>query len=216
MLEAACRGSKLDGILGRFLVAESVNQPGGKRIAAADAINDLDVVTAAEMRLAGGVVKSRPAIARGGEAFAQRDGHALETEPIRQGRRYPDVKFVIDFSLGDFGRARLDAENFFGVLFIGDADVDVFHESTHHLAGLLARPEFFAEIEIAAHGETKFLRGASSFQRGLGRCIGKRGCDAGEVEPIGAFEKRVPIEIGGIDFGKWRCGHGRMVTVEAR
>ena len=52
----------------------------------------------------------------------------------------------------DVGRSRVEAEAFFGVFFVGDADVHVLHQRPHHGLGLVGGPELLAEVEVAADG----------------------------------------------------------------
>ena len=59
VLQAARRHGELDRVLRRFLFAERVNQARRERIAAADAVDDLDIVAAAEVLLAAGEVERR-------------------------------------------------------------------------------------------------------------------------------------------------------------
>ena len=75
------------------------------------------------------------------------------------------------------------------------ADVDVGDEPGHRLGGLGARPELAAVVKVAAHGDALRLAGLEGIQADLGAFATKRGSDAGEVEPVGAGEDLVPVEV---------------------
>ena len=108
----------------RVVVApqQRADQPGGEAVAAAHAVDDLDLVPAGERR---GPVREqhrRPPVAAGADALAQRDRHLVEPEPPRQLPGDVAVDVAVEFSPRDV-RA-VDAEHALGVLLVGDADVD--------------------------------------------------------------------------------------------
>ncbi len=97
----------------------------------------------------------------GGKALAEGYGDLLEAEAFGELAGDILVLGVLDLAGGDFGP--LDMEDALGVLFVGDADIDEFHEATHHLAGFLAGPEFLAVVEVGGNGEAVPFGGLAGF-----------------------------------------------------
>ena len=84
-------GTVVDGLLRIVELEETELQAGGEAVAAADPIDETDVVVLAAMERIGGLVVQHgapPVVARR-HAFAQRDGHLLRTKLLRHPRRRP-------------------------------------------------------------------------------------------------------------------------------
>ena len=89
--------------------------------------------------------------------------------------------------------AGLDAENFFRVLLVGDADVDVLHQAAHHLAApFRVDQSFLRKFKSQLTVSPSFFAARAPSSEACAAAIGKRGRDAGEVEPVGALEDRLP------------------------
>ena len=88
--------------------------------------------------------------------FPQRDGDAPSDSDIRLDT------FAVSFSYcGDracrsaTSTSRLDSQRHLHVFFVGDGDVDEFHQFPHHFGGRLAPfPKIFAIVQIAGDGDS--------------------------------------------------------------
>src|SRR5262245_30781728 len=134
MLETGRCRRELERLVVVLVRAETVNQAGGKRIAATDAIDDVaDVVVLAREKRLAVVQHGTPAVAIGVVAFAERDDLLLQIRKLLQyllGER--TVFLVLELTALDVD-VDLDAKSLLTILFIRDADRRERNELTHDL-----------------------------------------------------------------------------------
>src|SRR5207248_8898726 len=123
---------ELDRLLSVVAAHERKNQPARAAVAAANAIDDRDVVFSRKMAAAVFVKHAAPAVAARADRLAQRDRDLLETEPLDELPRDVFVLRVLDFSRRDL--SALDAEHALGVLLVRDAEIAVLHQPGHDFA----------------------------------------------------------------------------------
>ena len=106
----------------------AVKEATGEGIPAADAVNDLDVISAVFVNPVVFQDYRRPVVPPYGDIFPQGDGHHLETESSRQlmGHLRPVLAF--------------NPENTGGIFLRGNQQVNVFHEGAEAGPGLLLGP----------------------------------------------------------------------------
>src|ERR1700722_10674602 len=143
-------GAEVHAFLRGFPVEETVGESAGEAVAAADAVFDLQAVVAAAlvenavMPEDGGPVVHEAALyfAEGGAddfdigvGFHHFLDHFLVGAGIERGERF----------IGPFD---FKAEDFLEILFVADEAIDMGNEFLGDLLGLLAGPEFGAEIQV--------------------------------------------------------------------
>ena len=107
---------------------------------------------------------------------------------------------MIELTAVDIGVFSLDAEDVLCVLLVGDANVNVLAEVCHSLSRFCAGPELSAVVKVAGDLYALCLCRLASITADINEILAERGCDTGEVEPIGTLENGIPIEIGGAGF----------------
>ena len=136
-----------------------------------------------------------PVVVRRGDRAAQRDGDLFAAKALGDLPRHTDVALMIELAGINVGVLGLDAEHVLGVLLVGDAHIDIGQELRHAFAGLLARPELLAVVEVAGDRQSLFLCGLAGSQTGLRHFAAERGRDAGPVEPVRAVKDLIPIKL---------------------
>jgi len=81
---------------------------------------------------------SRPAVIRSGAAYAEGRNAVFESQILNHSAEDILVTFKLQIAAGYVSFAGLVAENEVGVLFVTDADVNVFHKVGHNLFSLFA------------------------------------------------------------------------------
>src|SRR5204862_1223019 len=218
--ERAVGGAAFDGPLRAFLREKAVDQAGGEGVAAADAIEDLEI--GARRRFVEGTVVPRnraPIVDRRGVCDAEcgrddlqlRIGLAHFADHFLEGffRQFAEV-FVDAFDV----EAEGDAE----VFFVSEEHVDEGDELAIHGARLFGAadslPQRRSIVQIVGNERAIFASGFNLFSRDVGSRFGKRGEDAAGVEPARAGEDGVPIDVacfqlrdGGVSaIGAAECG----------
>ena len=153
-------------------------------------------IALAEIVVLAVVQHSSPQVIIGRNGSTQGDRNLRETEALLQFLRYFLVALVVYLTGRNVGVGRADAENIARVLFVRDADIDILTQAAHNLAGLLFRPQLRAVVQVAADGDAAVLRCAAGCLADLSNVVTERGGNAGEVEPVHAFEDLIPVEIG--------------------
>ena len=141
----------------------------------------------------------------GGEALAQSGGYIFEAEFL--GHSCEDT--LVAFGVGVaalYVSVGLEAEAKLRILFVADANVDIFHKGLHNRLSFLLCPELLAEVEVAGNGHTVTLGSLTGQTGKFGSLVGDCGSDAAPVEPVGTFHNSVEVEIFGISFGDGRTG----------
>ena len=146
---------------GGFVRPLGVDEPGGEGVASADAVDDVDLVAAAEVGLAAVIDRaptSRCARPRSSRASVM----ATPWNPNRSVRLRGDldVAVAVELALADLAAGGLDAEDLLGVLLVGDAVIDrAASGSLIDLLGLRGAPELLAIVQVAAHRQAELLGG---------------------------------------------------------
>src|SRR6266511_5102484 len=129
MLEARGGGRKLESAPVIAIGKQTVDKPRGEGITSSDAVDNVgDLVLAAGQHLVAVVHHGRPPIAIGAVTLSQRDHLLLEIgKCVENGLRDSAVSLRVELTATYIDFA-LNAERFFAVLFIGNADVHLAHD----------------------------------------------------------------------------------------
>src|SRR5262245_57115207 len=151
MLETRRRRRELERLLVVLVRADAINQAGGKRIATADAIDDVaDVVVLAREELLAVVQHGTPAIAIGVVAFAKRDDLLLKIRKLLQHFFGERTVFLVLELTAFHVDVHLDAKSLLTIFFIRDADRRERNELTHDLRRFLpVAPQVLSIVVIA-------------------------------------------------------------------
>ena len=133
-------------------------------------------------------------------ALAQRDGDHLHIG-IRREHFVAERLVLCTVQLAglDVHIVHGDLKGLLHVFLVGDGHVDILCDLAHDLAGLLAvLPEVLAVVEVAGDGDAALLRLLDRRNGKLHRALADGGRDAGDVEPLHALERLVPVDIAGL------------------
>ena len=209
---------RLRGVVERH---EAVDEAGRERIAAADAVVDLEAgALDGLVELALVPADRAPVVDRRGLDRAQRRRDRLEVRVDRH-RLVDHLAEALDLErrhvlVDAFDR---DAERRREVLLVADHDVHVLRDlAVDRLRLLLSAdrlPEARAVVEVIARHRAVLLGRLERLDRDLGRRLGKRREDAARVEPAHALlpEQRVPVDVAGLQL---RDGRQPAVRAAAR
>src|SRR5699024_5508430 len=202
------RKRELNGVLGALAGQQRIDQAAAEAVAAADAVDDAQLILLGEaVFVRSNVIEHRaPAVVRSGMALTQGDGDLLEAELVGQLLGHALVAFAVDLAGVDVGGFGLDAEDVLGILLVGNADINILAQVGHGSAGFLTGPELAAVVQVAADLDAVGLSGLAGFAADIDNIGAQRRGVAGEVEPIDAFKDRIPVEIGGRGFLNGRVG----------
>ena len=200
--QRAVRRAVVDRLLGVVEGHEAVDEPGGKRVPAADAVVDLEAGTLrreAEPALV--PAERRPVVDRGRLHRAERGCDRLEVRELGP-RALDHPPEALHRQRGEVGvhPLHLDAERGGEVLLVADHHVHVLRDlSVHLLRPRLAAdrlPQRRAVVEVVARHRAVRLRGLERLDRHLGGRLGERGENAAGVEPPHALlaEKPLPVD----------------------
>ena len=99
VLEAGSGYREIDGVLRGLSVQHGIDKARAEGVAAADAVNDADVVGRGEVSLAAGIQHGRPIVVAGRDRAAQRDGDGLEAEARAKLLGFPAAMSVPDAAM---------------------------------------------------------------------------------------------------------------------
>ena len=129
--------------------------------------------------------------------ITQGDGDHLKAEFVSQLLSNGLVAFVVQFAGVNVGSFSLNAEYILGILFVGDAYVNILAQFGHGFASLGAGPQLATVVQVAGNLQAMSLSCLTCFAADLNNVGAQCGGDAGEVEPLGALEDLCPVEISG-------------------
>ena len=198
MLQSGSCNCELHSLLRALAGQQAVDQAAAEGVAAANAVDDVQVVLLGEAILARSniVQHSAPAVVECAVALTQGDSDLLEVELVSQLLGNALVALSIQLAAVDIGSLGLDAEHVLCVLLVGDANVNVLAQIGHGSAGLLTGPQLAAVVQVAADLHAVSLSSLAGLAADLDNILAQSRGDAGEVEPIHALEDLLPIEIG--------------------
>src|SRR5699024_8775902 len=130
-----------------------VDQTAAKAIPAAHAVDDVDAVLPGEIRLPIFIQHARPIVFAGGNAAAQRDGHALCAKPLGKLARHGNAPCAVDHARVYVRALGTDADHLRGGLLGGHDHIHIAHESRQDLASALAPRRVGAVVDSAAAGD---------------------------------------------------------------
>src|ERR1039458_6234701 len=198
--------AEFDGFLRGFAGEQTVEETGGEAIAAADAIENVEISDGRGVGLAANPGDGAPTVAVGGVDLTEGGGDDLDFRMLGGGGiDHPEEGGGIELGFGgDFGPG--DAEALLQVFFVADQYVDVFDDAVENLDGAGGAagdaPEFLAVIEVKGHHGAGGFSGLHGFDDDLGGGFREGGEDAAGVEPADAAgEDLLPIEIAGFEAG---------------
>ena len=87
-----------------------------------------------------------PVVVVGGQGLSQGDGNLGESKTVCQLFGHIFVTFVIYRASGNVGICGLDAKYVCCILLVGDADVHIFAQLAHYLAGFGLGPQLISVI----------------------------------------------------------------------
>ena len=200
MLQSRSSNCELNSLLGALAGQQSVDQAAAEGVAAANAVDDVQVVLLGEAVLVGSnvVQHSAPAVVECAVALTQGDSDLLEVELVSQLLGNALVALSIQLAAVDIGSLGLDAEHVLCVLLVGDADVNILAQVGHGSAGLLTGPQLAAVVQVAADLHAVCLCSLAGLAADLNDVLAQSRGDAGEVEPVHALEDLVPVEVRGL------------------
>ena len=198
MLQSGSCNCELDSLLSALAGQQAVDQAAAEGVAAANAVDDVQVVLLGEAVLARSniVQHSAPAVVECAVALTQGDSDLLEVELVSQLLGNALVALSVQLAAVDIGSLGLDAEHVLCVLLVGDADVNVLAQIGHGSAGLLTGPQLAAVVQVAADLHAVSLSSLAGLAADLDNILAQSRGDAGEVEPIHALEDLIPIKVG--------------------
>ena len=208
VFEAGRGHGKVNGLLCVIAAEHTVDQAAAKGIAAADAVDNVHMVCGGEVRLVcrGFIEHTGPVVVVGRNGAAQGDGDVFAAKPGGKLPCHADVAVAVELAAVNIRALGFNAEHVLGVFFVGDAHVDIGQQLAHDLACALARPELFAEVEIAGNGQTARLGRLAGVQTNFGQFAAERRGDAGPVEPVCTVKDGIPVKIGALCQRDGRAG----------
>ncbi len=126
-------------------------------VAAAYTVNDMYTVLLAEIIILAVVKHCRPIVIVSGDRTSQRYRDMGEAETLAKLFRNILVALVIYLALGYIRICGFNAEYIRGVLFIGDANINILHKLAHYLAGFFHCPKLFAVVKVTAYLNAVFF-----------------------------------------------------------
>ena len=200
MLQSRSSNSELNSFLSGLAGQQAVDQAAAEGVAAANAVDDLQLVLLGEAVLIGSniVQHCAPAVLGSVVALTQGDSDLLEVELVSQLLSHALVALGIQLAAVDIGSLGLDAEHVLCVLLVGDAHVNILAQIGHGSAGLLTGPQLAAVVQVAADLHAVSLSSLAGLAADLDDILAQSRGDAGEVEPIHALENLIPIKVGGL------------------
>src|SRR5215471_1726441 len=208
--QGAVRPAELDRLFRRFAGEKAVEEAPRKAVAAADAVEYVEIADRGHVRLAVDPRHGAPAVPIGAVHLAERGGHRLHVGVLGD-HLFDHVEegLGVERRLGGHFGAR-NAETLLQILFVADQDVDVLDDASDHFDGLLLTapdvPQLLAEVEVEA-GD-----GAGGFGRlhrlddELASGLRERREDAAAVDPAHAAGHDLgPIEVARLEL------RGRLV-----
>ena len=212
VLQSGSRNRELNRSLSVLSAEQSINQTAAEGVTAANAVDDGQVVLLGEAVVLAVIEHCGPAVVGGGVALAQGDGDLLKAEGVSQLLGNGLVALVVDGAAVDVGGLGLDAEDILGILLVGDADIDVLGQLGHGFPGLGAGPQLAAVVQVAGDLDAAGLSSLACVQADFDHIGAQSGSDAGEVEPIGAVEDLIPIEV--LAGGQLDGGVGTVIDAD--
>ncbi len=183
LLEGGGCGGKFDGCWGVVASEQGVDEPGCKRVAAADPVHQLQAVRPGEMALAASVEQAAPVIFAGGAGAAQRDGHLRKAEAVCQLPGDGSILLGVQLTPGQIAAGGSDAEDIPCIGLIADAHIRQLAQLPQDPVRLGTAPELLPVIEIAGDAHALGLCGLARRPAGLCHWRAQGRGDAGEVEP---------------------------------
>ena len=143
VLQSGSCHSKFNRSLGVLAGQNGVDQAAAERVAAAHAIDDVQVVLLgeAELFLRNIIKHGAPAVVEGRVRFAQSDSNHLKTELVSQLLGNGFVALVVQAAAIDISCLGFDAEDILGIFLVGDADMFVLMGGRPGQTGTLASDE---------------------------------------------------------------------------
>src|SRR5919205_1538907 len=198
--QRAVRPAELERLLGRLAREQAVEEARGEAVAAADAVEHVELRGRGDVRLAVDPGHRAPAMTVRRVHLAQGRGddldvgvhlhHLVDHAEEGSGVELRGLRHVLP----------RNAEALLQVLLVADEHVNVLDDARHGLdrAPLAARnlPELLAEVQVERSHGARGLRRPHRFNDDLGRRLRQRREDAARVEPAhAAREYLVPVEV---------------------
>ena len=114
VLQRGSRHGELHRRLGVLAGQQGVNQAAAEAVAAADAVDDVQVIELGEAVVLPVVEHGGPIVVKGALALPEGDGHFLKAELVRQLLGHGLVALFVQLTGGDVGGLGLDAEHVLG------------------------------------------------------------------------------------------------------
>ena len=206
------RRAVVDCLLGVVESHEAIDETRSERIAAANAVVDLEPRALDRLvQLSLVPADRRPVIHRRGLDRPKRRRDRLKIRVDRDG--------LLDHLLEALDRKRrkvlvhafdLDAERRGEVFLVADHDINVLRDLAVNLLRLCLAadrlPERSAVVEVVARDGAVLLRGLESLDHDVGRSLRKRGVYAARVEPPDALlaEEPLPVDVAGLELAHRR------------
>ena len=151
VLQSGGRHGELHRRLGVLAGQQGVDQAAAEAVAAADAVDDVQVVELGEAVIGPVVEHGGPIVVKGALALPKGNGDLLKAELVRQLLGHGLVALFIQLAGGDVGSLGLNAEHVLGVLLVGDAHVHVLAQVGHGRTGLVPGPQLAPVVQVAGN-----------------------------------------------------------------
>lgn len=202
MFQSTCGYCKLQRFLHTEAGQQSMDDTSGKRISATHSVHyRIDIITCTAIEFLSVIYQCFPTVMRGTETFAQSAYDIFETES----RPHSFKNLFISLCIGItfiYVCLRFETKTKLGILLISDTHIHILHQGTHDRLSLFWRPQFFAEIKVAANGNARLLCRNTRQSQTLCGSIADCGRNTTPMKPYRILKYCVEIKIircGGTD-----------------
>ena len=197
MLQSRSSYCKLNSSLSGLAVHYAVDQAAAKGIAAANTIDDVQIILFGEavFIICYVVQHCAPAIVKCRMALTQGNGNHFKVKLISQllGNRL--VTFMIQGTAVNISSLSLNTKYIFCIFFVGNANINILAQIGHSFTSLSAGPQFAAIVQVTGDFNAFSFSSFAGLTADLNHVSTQGRGNTGKVEPLCTFKNSIPIKI---------------------